>query len=171
MRIIVEGPDGAGKTSLISYLEDRFNCTKIVNQKGPDQNLEWWWPETVSMRTPHTPLHDRFFYSEMVYGPVIRGYIAVPEDLVNAIRAGLRQEALLIYARPSRETLELGVQQHSQMKGVTEKLTELVEAYDRVMSVEKLHYGYRFYTYDWTRNYEPQQVVKHVQRYLAGELR
>lgn len=171
MRIIVEGPDGAGKTQLVDNLCGWFHLHKVVNELGPEQKLEWWWPETVAMTTPAPPIHDRFFYSELVYGPIVRGYLKVPEDLIRSIQAGLRHEALLIYARPSRETLELGVQAHDQMKGVAEKFTELVDSYDRLMSIETLHYGQRFYRYDWVKNYEPRQVVEYVKRYLRGELR
>ena len=170
MRIIVEGPDGAGKTHLVDYLRELFDLSFIRNDMGPDQNLEWWWPETLVKQTPTTPIHDRFFYSELVYGPVIRGYLKVPEDLINQIAAGLRREALLIYARPSREALELGVREHDQMKGVTDKFTELVEAYDRLMNRESLAYGNRFYLFNWLGTFEPRQVVEHVQRYLRGDL-
>lgn len=173
MRIIVEGPDGGGKTRLIEYLTDKWKELVVVrNEFGPDQNLEKWWPAVISVPTTPflVPIHDRFFYSELVYGPVIRGYVKVSDEIIQPIRAGLRQEALLIYARPDRETLEMGVRQHEQMKGVSDKFTELVEAYDQLMSVEQGYYGRRFYLFNWLGSYEPRQVVEHVQRYLRGEL-
>lgn len=174
MRIIVEGPDGGGKTQLINHLRREFPELGLVrNGLGPDQDLERWWIvvlATTGEDSPGIPIHDRFFYSELVYGPILRGYMKVGQKLVDEIRAGLRQEALLIYARPSREALELGVQTEEQMEGVRNKFTELVEAYDRLMSVEAGYYGRRFYQFDWLSVQEPRQVVEHVQRYLRSEL-
>lgn len=171
MRIIVEGPDGGGKTTLVKYLAEAFDFKIVVNEKGPDQNLEWWWPETLFMNENKVPIHDRFFYSELVYGPIIRGRLAVPDHLINSVRSHLQKDALLIYARPDRSALELGVRVEKQMEGVAQKFTELVEAYDHLMQIESWHYGTRFYTYRWTNILEPQTVVEFVKRYVRGELR
>ena len=173
MRIIVEGPDGGGKSRLVGYLSVHFKELDIVrNGMGPDQDLQRWWPAVLaeSQAWPIVPIHDRFFYSELIYGPILRGHIKVEPPLCQIIQKGLRQEALLIYARPDRATLELGVREESQMEGVTDKFTELVEAYDRLMSVEAGYYGRRFYMFDWLSTNEPRQVVEHVQRYLTGGL-
>ena len=169
MRIIIEGPDGGGKTKLAELLSEWFGLEIIRNDMGPEQDLEAWWPDTIQ-RTMFMPvIHDRFFYSELVYGPLLRGSVKAPAELVKEVQEGLRHNSLLIYARPERATLELGVRVEDQMKGVQEKFTELVEAYDRLMSVEQGYYGRRFYSYNWL-GMEPQQVVKHVQRYLTGDL-
>lgn len=173
MRIIVEGPDGAGKTTLVEYLHSLFDFEIICNPKGPDQNFEWWWPETLILkgsRPDTTVIHDRFFYSELVYGPVIRGRVVVSNDLIRTTQAQLRQSAMLIYARPSEAALAQGVRVADQMEGVAEKHTKLIEAYDDLMTMEQFHYGKRFYRYDWRSDKEPRSVVEHVKRFLRGEL-
>lgn len=174
MRIVVEGPDGAGKTSLIKMLAEKFDFEVIVNDKGPDQNFEWWWPETLILKgsaPDHTVIHDRFFYSELVYGPIIRGSLAAPEDLIRTVRRELRLNALLIYARPAlAATLFKGMSVEKQMEGVTNRFTELIEAYDNLMWNEGPAYGRRYYVYDWEAPGEPRSVVEHVKRFLRGEL-
>lgn len=172
MRIIVEGPDGAGKSHLVGYLNDLFtDRLEMIKPIGKRDDLLDVWNTMMSPSFSFAiPLHDRFVYSELVYGPVIRGELSVSEADISGIIRGLRREALLIYARPDRATLELGVRAESQMEGVTDKFTELVEAYDQLMAVEQKYYGLRFYKFNWLSIVEPRQVVEHLQRYLRGEL-
>lgn len=171
-RIIVEGVDGAGKSTLISTLVDRIgNMEEVRNEQGPDRDLESWWREELDRpASVVTPIHDRFFYSELVYGPILRGHIKVSPHLVESMLWFLRSSALLIYARPSDEKLFEKVSNNDQMEGVIDNFQRLTEEYDILMQSEKSWYGSKFIQYAWHKDGEIDRVENVVRSYLAGKL-
>lgn len=172
-RIIIEGMDGAGKTVLVDHLLSCFpDLELVVNKEGPNRDFNTWWPEEFDRQTSQPiPLHDRFFYSELVYGPAIRGHITAESQLVNNGLWFLRSTALLVYARPHTDQLREGIKQKEQMEGVNDRFIQLLEAYDQLMEVEKGWYGPRFVHYVWHRDSEFQRVEGIIQGYLTGEIR
>lgn len=171
-RIIVEGMDGSGKTVLINHL--LFNFPKlepIVNTLNDKQNFDEWWPQVLDEEEDETiPIHDRFFYSELVYGPILRGHINATPALVQNALWYLRSSALLIYARPHTDMLRAGIKTNQQMEGVTDKFMELLGLYDQLMEAEKAWYTNRFIHYVWHRDNELGRVRELIRGYLAGEL-
>lgn len=170
--IIIEGMDGSGKSTLIEHLMMTVpNLELVRNAKGPDQDLDVWWPEQLDRQDDgFVPLHDRFFYSELVYGPILRGSIKASPTLVRNALWFLRTSALLIYARPRVDKLAVGVLDKPQMVGVLEHFNDLLELYDRTMMDEQSWYGRRFYRYDWQVPGAQEAVRKLVLGYLAGNL-
>lgn len=171
-RVIVEGMDGTGKSTLVTHLWTEFtHLTPVVNKLGPDQDLfNWWLKHLVPNSLGLTPVYDRFFYSELVYGPIIRGHLKVTHEQVLFMYNQLREKALLIFARPSIEDILSVINNKEQMKGVEDHLHDLVLKYDEVMMQEADHYGRRFYVYDWRHENEPGRVTKFVRDYLSGAL-
>ena len=172
-RIIVEGMDGSGKSTLIKHLMETFpNLDLIINEKGPEQNFSKWLPAAFDREeSPQVPIHDRFFYSELVYGPILRGRINMEPLLMENGLWFLRNLSLLIYARPHSDKLRQGVQSKEQMEGVHERFIQLLELYDQLMAAEKSWYGARFVQYVWHRDDELKRVEGIVRSYLAGEIR
>jgi thymidylate kinase len=173
-RIIVEGMDGSGKTTLIQALIDRIPGLEVVrNEKGPEQNFNNWWYYQLARRTPwRTPIHDRFFYSELVYGPVLRGSVSARGDVIQQVQSILRTSALLIYARPDENQLRQGLSTNPQMEGVSDRFTQLLKLYDLTMDEEADWFGDRFVWYVWHRdNLELERVEGITRSYLAGAIR
>lgn len=169
LRIIVEGMDGAGKTTLIEKLVEHIpNLVVVRNTLDDKQNFEKWWPQEVDReKSGLVPVHDRFFFSEIVYGPVLRGKINAPQTLVDNIAWFLRTTAFLIYVRPHSDLVRKGVNELDHMVGVKENFDALLDLYDNVMAVEKSWFHERFFHYDWN-NYS--DLILKLREYLAGEL-
>src|SRR6185503_18246644 len=145
--------DGSGKTTLIDRLRYDFDELVLVRNPLDDkQDFVTWWPQELD-REPSkiVPIHDRFFYSEIVYGPVIRGKINAPQALVDNAALFLRHTALLIYARPHSDIIRQIVMDDDRvdMDGVKEHFDDLLGLYDNVMAVEKEWFKKRFVRYDW----------------------
>jgi thymidylate synthase len=70
--LIVEGPDGAGKTTFIDGLvNDEFNVTSVIAFGKPGKDFDpFIYFHTALL--PGSYVLDRFFYSELVYGRTLR---------------------------------------------------------------------------------------------------
>jgi thymidylate kinase len=163
--------DGSGKTTLINSLMKDFPQLELVrNDLGPEQDFDTWWPQQMDREQSDTiPIHDRFFYSELIYGPVIRGKINANPDMIQTMAWFLRLSGLLIYARPTTDQLRQGIKVQEQMEGVHDRFTELLELYDSVMSAEMNWYSNRFIHYTWEM--DEYQFKEHVSGYLSGDIR
>jgi hypothetical protein len=165
-RIIVEGMDGAGKTTLVDKLAKQFDLVTITRPKGRPLG-EWWAEELERPEDAPVPIHDRFFYSELVYGPVLRKSIEADPYVVDNVTWFLRHVALLIYVRPHTDVLAETITHNKQMKGVRANADRLLDAYDKVMSIEKSWYGPRFHQYDWNTQGAYEDIAYAVGIYLG----
>lgn len=148
--IIVEGPDGAGKSTLVNSLADRLRYI-VHRNSGPPKDVEALHERINKYRSlPHWTICDRHAgLSELIYGPIIRGTRIAFNP--SAILPG----KVLIYCRPPLETLmashvikESDPPDHAQK--VTERIKAIVEAYDAAMPAWSLLVD-KFYTYDFTQ--------------------
>lgn len=79
MTIVVEGPDGAGKTRLILRLQERLSCQVAPRVVAKDTTSEinlQGWVEKDTAEWPKRLIYDRHrLLSEPIYGPIIRGHL------------------------------------------------------------------------------------------------
>lgn len=155
--VIVEGPDGAGKTTLISNLRKatkRHFITLSRNgrpRKPDDLLLSIPWiaqcPEGVDLVCDRHPL-----ISEWIYGPHVRGedpYVASVYSPASSIDLLGRTVGRIIYCRPPLKTIFDGVRMEEQMGGVNESISKIVTLYDQTMN--NLRYAdIKVLYYDWT---------------------
>ena len=89
MFIIVEGPDGAGKTTLIEKLKQQFdnqfsNCEVIHFGKidDPSKYFDIYVCAIIEQyeRKVDVTILDRCWYSDRVYGPVMRNHEELAEE-------------------------------------------------------------------------------------------
>ena len=83
MIIIIEGPDGSGKTTLAEKLS-RQTKYPIIHRSQPktDEEKKTMMGEYLqTIRSGKNMIFDRCWYSEMAYGPVMRdvSVISYPE--------------------------------------------------------------------------------------------
>lgn len=149
--IILEGPDGSGKTTLANSLE------KLFTQSG---DAVWQWhygphdPNKSSIEEYLDPLvewvndfcdeeHnvlivDRFHIGEMIYGPVLRGASRMSHDDKNRIDEYLEHiGALLLYVRPSRDVIlqRFGARGDDLVK--VAQLDDIIRRYDFTLSAHR----------------------------------
>lgn len=81
--IIVEGPDGSGKTTLVQKLQQmgfQLQTRACTSDNGVNpETLRAWTEEVLSLQRRDTTnhLHDRFpLFSDPVYGPITRGALS-----------------------------------------------------------------------------------------------
>lgn len=168
MLIVVEGVDGAGKTTLINRLVEEYKQPfwrlQGINPHLPDapltRVLDW-----VSRLSPYvTVVCDRLpIISEPIYGTVLRGENRLAKEYTPGQVISFLHHYVdrVIYCRPrSFDTLLRSSSVNDQLDGVHSNLTRLVEEYDHLMEEIMVNYATDVRTYDFTN--PPADVTNFV---------
>ena len=138
MSILVEGVDGAGKTTLIQRLQYDFPQLKLhprfaASLTGPLDNLATRVYEDQSELITGRWIYDRHpVISEYVYGQVIPAREVAREFLSPAMFHVYRRivsESFVIWCHPPFDFIKQNVEAEEQMPGVVENLRKLYDAY------------------------------------------
>jgi thymidylate kinase len=151
MIIIIEGPDGSGKTTLANTIAHQTGYPVVHRSqpKNDEEKKQMMQSYIDTIKAGKNCIFDRCWYSEMVYGPVMRdaSVISYPE-MYELERMLAKRGALIIYC-----TDDYGVLwQRATKRGedyVTSYATHeaICEGFDRLMNVPHLipmvRYGYK----------------------------
>lgn len=109
--VIIEGPDGAGKTRLCETLSGEMNLSLAptyaprhqMHEKGVRKRV---FSGISAMLRGEIYLHDRLYYSELVYGSILRKSIMFDENEMSWISNTLiRFEVPVIICLPSKQVV------------------------------------------------------------------
>lgn len=154
--LIIEGPDGAGKSTLIRSLRLAYPtlkpapraCTSLAGPLSGDA-LVFWLKKYGAM--------DGYIYDRhpCISGPVYDAvYADTPEECtwprIQGAFYELRENARVIYCRPPRREIVRAVNESAQMGGVDRNIHRIIDTYDAIMASMIPHERY-----DWTKNVLP----------------
>lgn len=134
--IIIEGPDGSGKTFTADAVSSAVNLQKYPTQ-GPPKS-----PSEIVKRIMHTMclddhVFDRFpLISEMVYGPILRNDDTFSYMWLDRL---IPDKYIVVYCRPSIETIlenSLKTKPHKSadhISSVINKWKLIIDEYDWIM--------------------------------------
>lgn len=145
MIIIIEGCDGAGKTTLIESLTTQYPFAKTFHFGAPvageDQFLRYAKP-ILEADPLDVIIYDRSWYSEFVYGPVMRGkYEFLPEHSQILEKLVMQHGGgFVVYATASVDTLwERCTQRGETYITDKETLRKIDEQYKLIMCTIPKH--------------------------------
>ena len=139
MIIIIEGPDGSGKTTLAEKLS-RQTKYPILHRTQPktDEEKKLMMGEYLqTIRSGKNMIFDRCWYSEMAYGPVMRDASVISYPEMYELEEQLAKcGAIIIYATGPKAALW----QRCQKRGedyITSRdnFNAICENFDKIMSV------------------------------------
>lgn len=137
--IIVEGPDGTGKTKLCERLVEEFDLTyrrypKLSSTTGPDgPGIAEWWDLEIAEQNPNN-IYDRcFFVSEIIYQLATpHRYLTVPAStMIDGITRLWTFSPLFIFCDIPWEAAIANIGQRDRLEGVDDR------------ALEKVHWAYR----------------------------
>lgn len=105
MIYIIEGPDGAGKTTLVEQIKKSHMNAKVLHFGAPQtpeeaDNYYKVYVEAINAkRDDEVLIFDRSWYSDMVYGPVMRNRHEMTQEHADMLSAMVvaRGGGIIIY--------------------------------------------------------------------------
>lgn len=132
MNIIIEGPDGAGKTSLANQLASALNL-EIVHFVAPTDNSSQFDMYRSFLLEATNTILDRAWYSDMVYGPIFRGKAEIRADAMRELERGA-EDTVVIYCTGPEYAMWLAAQERGETYVETyTQYKEICRRYDEVM--------------------------------------
>lgn len=142
--VILEGPDGAGKTTLANELVVKYGFR--YKHEGPppisaDLHAHYLKVLNESIESPFDTVHDRLWLGERIYGPVARGLDRLgPEGQKLILRLHTSKQIKMLICLP-------------KLKAVKENYVRKLETgHDYLQSPEKLVKVFQSYCH-WLYNY------------------
>jgi hypothetical protein len=156
--IIIEGPDGAGKTTLAQELSSRYGF-RIGGTRGPNDNVRGRVYSALGAAVAGAGpirIYDRLFYSELVYGPILRGrclFSPIEQNHIHHVLEVLR--CPIIFCLPDLDVILKNLEQKEHLEGVRENIAAIHASYQdlflKTPSAARLLYAYtRNGIKDWT---------------------
>ena len=150
MIIIIEGPDGSGKTTLANKLSKQTGYP-VVHRSAPKSDEEKAAMMNMykqAIKESKNIIFDRCWYSEMAYGPIMRdaSVISFPE-MYELEKLLCKKGGLIIYCTDKPDVLWKRCQERGE-DYITDisTHTKICEGYDELMNVPHLipvvKYGY-----------------------------
>ena len=96
MFYIVEGPDGAGKTTLVNQLVAAHPGAKVLHFGKPttdEEAFNYWQVYLRAIKeNANTPvaIFDRSWYTDIVYGPIIRNRIEMTHTNMEILELAVK---------------------------------------------------------------------------------
>lgn len=178
--IIVEGPDGSGKSTLVKNLKSRFVLKSLKTIKhGPPADAQDLYERCrdLLMEATESGNHciiDRFgLIGEQIYGPILRGkdlWVEIPQKKQEILTAFNTLNPFIIYCRPpatiiaslaNHEVKSYDTPEHLQALQDNQLL--IIKSYDNFFANWK---SYNFCTWDYTRPENYYDLTKRLEEYL-----
>lgn len=156
MNLIIEGPDNAGKSTLIEFLKPHLVGSVIHNTVDKDAQSVLAKQSAELSRQGNTCYDRSAVISEYIYCSVLRRAPVIDINLDSIFR--LAESTILVICLPAKHHVTGTTKE--EMAGVKENISALYDAYDSLvdhLSIAKVP----FVVYDWEAN-EPQEILDYI---------
>lgn len=142
--LVLEGPDGGGKTTLLNKLERKYPYIPqaprfSTSVDGPVDNLGLRvMQDMLSWDSRDLHVYDRHpFISELIYGPIVRGEVkgGIDGQEFMGMRSKFMRQSLVILCLPQFDTVVKNIRDNSddQMSGVVFNIKAIYDKYQTIL--------------------------------------
>lgn len=142
--LIVEGPDGAGKTTLIEALQKEYDlpvAPRVVSKDAEAMvDLRHWVDQNLDKGFQRTIFDRHRLISEPIYGPVLRkkqedGFDDL-EWLAPRMKEFYSLKPVIIYCLPDLETVRANIKDDDDNRVVQDHIDAIYAAYVARASID-----------------------------------
>lgn len=178
--VIVEGPDGAGKSTLIADLMERFKIStapRVVSKDAEAMvDLKVWVEQNIAEGFQYKIFDRHRLISEYIYGPLLRkeqqpGFTDLAWSTVMLHRLYTTVEPIVIYCLPPLEVVRANVLRDPENKVVAEHIDAMYAAYVHRIALDTVYRPFHTVVYDYTtdgQEADPMLVFTPVMNYAKG---
>ena len=148
MVILLEGADGAGKSTLYEKLKKSLNHKyEFINHLDRDKpGHRHWWKDKIDSDTVY--VIDRGFLSEIIYRPIKLD--KVPNISLYDLTDLCTDKLLILYCKTDRQLTDMLYRGDDYIDSAEHAF--VTNAYDVVINILKLFTHSRVLHYDWTKD-------------------
>lgn len=165
-KIIVEGCDASGKTTIQEVMMEIIRHSFIVHTSAPTKgNFKEYFSSLLDklmefMDIINQPIFlDRFHIGELVYGSIFRPETideVVEKRLYDMENNLLRQDVKILYVTASPETIVKRIQNRGDWYVKVSDVEDILARYEKALAKSKLP----IFRLDTTNNYSPEDIKK-----------
>lgn len=101
MRLVIEGPDGSGKTTLVAKLADHYNLNKVVFHRSAPKSFN----DYMQYLKLKNVILERSFISEMIYPEIFKRKHILHSKEYNALLKQYNDDCIIIMLNADPNTL------------------------------------------------------------------
>lgn len=160
--IIVEGPDGAGKTTLIEQLKERYGlevAPRVVT-KGTEAmvDMKVWVEQNLAEGFQYRIFDRHRLISEYIYGPLLRkeqqpGFTDMTWSWIQLEKMYKHVNPLVIYCLPPLKVVKANVSGDPENAVVAEHIEAMYTAYVHHISLDTIHRPHHTFLWDYTTDF------------------
>lgn len=169
--IIVEGPDGAGKTTLISQMSAELHLPVAARVVSKDTeamvDINRWVDHNLA-KGFHDMIYDRHrLISEPTYGPILRSTAQPGFDDLTWLRPRMTKfyalHPIIIYCLPPLETVLRNVERDPDNRVVQKHIQQIYSVYVTRAAIDGTHPDLNVRIWDYTTHQDPAATYYWIQ--------
>lgn len=175
--IIVEGPDGAGKTTLIAKIREAYPdldvAPRVVSKETKAlTDMQDWVNQNLNEGFQYRLFDRHRLISEFVYGPVLRANMQHPgfDDpswVYWSLRKFYHLDPVIIYCLPPFNAVQFNVNQGDDNIAVQDSIKAIYAGYAHRMALDIIA-GRTVLHYDYTVDYVNADPLAIVHPYITA---